>query len=405
MILDEKLEILSDAAKYDSSCSSSGSDRAGGAIGSCSLGGVCHTFTSDGRCVSLLKALLTNYCIYDCAYCKNRSSNDIKRAAFSPGELAKLTIDFYKRNYIEGLFLSSGVVKSPDHTMELMLRTVRILRESYGFAGYVHVKLIPGASDELVWAVSRLADRVSSNIELPSEKSLKLLAPQKSKHSVFAPLAAAKEANISMSTQMIVGATNESDFEIIRLSESLYANRYLKRVYYSAYIPVNSDKRLPVAHDFKPPLLREHRLYQADWLLRFYKFKASEILCEESPFLDERLDPKSAWAMRNIHLFPVDINKASYAELIRVPGLGLTGARKILEARKYKKLGLEELKTLKISTKKSKYFITAKNHFPFDAPKERLYLALTKNDELNKSVNLFSFDTFIHTEIKGVAKL
>jgi len=394
MILEEKLEILSDAAKYDSSCSSSGSDRASvkGGIGSCSLGGICHTFTSDGRCVSLLKVLLTNHCILDCAYCKNRVSNDVKRAAFTPEELAKLTIEFYRRNFIEGLFLSSGVVKSADHTMELMIRCAKILRHTYRFGGYIHIKLIPGASDELVREISALADRVSSNIELPSEESLKLLAPQKSRQSVLEPLKIAKEANISMSTQMIVGASPESDFDIIRLSESLYKNRYLKRVYYSAYIPVNFDKRLPVPTDFKPPLLREHRLYQADWLLRFYKFRADEILCAKEPFLDERLDPKSIWALKNIHLFPIDINKASYEELIRIPGLGLIGAKKIIDARKYKKLGLDELKTLKISIKKSRFFITARGYFPTEAPKERAYLALANAEAKTSFINLFSLN-------------
>jgi putative DNA modification/repair radical SAM protein len=394
MILDEKLEILSDAAKYDSSCSSSGSDRPSqkGGIGNGSLGGICHTFAADGRCVSLLKVLLTNHCIFDCAYCKNKSSNDIKRAAFTPEELAQLTIEFYRRNFIEGLFLSSGIVKSADHTMELMLRCIRILRREYRFGGYIHIKLIPGASDVLLQEAAQLADRVSSNIELPSEESLKLLAPDKSKQSVFEPLSLAKEANISMSTQMIVGATPENDLNIISLSEGLYKKRFLKRVYYSAYIPVNQDKRLPVPLDFKPPLLREHRLYQADWLLRFYGFCSTEILSDEEPFLDERLDPKSAWAIRNIHFFPIDINRASYAELIRVPGLGLSGAKKIIEARRFKKLGLDELKTLRISTKKCKFFITAKNHFPKDLPKELVYLSLTNAEAKTNTLNLFSLN-------------
>jgi predicted DNA-binding helix-hairpin-helix protein len=394
MILDEKLEILSDAAKYDSSCSSSGSDRPAqkGGMGNGALGGICHSFSADGRCISLLKVLLTNYCIFDCAYCKNKVSNDIKRAAFSPEELARLTIEFYRRNYIEGLFLSSGVVKSADHTMELMLRCVRILREEYLFGGYIHIKLIPGASDELVSEAARLADRVSSNIELPSEASLKLLAPDKSKTSVLSPLSLAQKTNISMSTQMIVGATPESDLDIIRLSEGLYKKRFLKRVYYSAYIPVNQDKRLPVPLDFKPPLLREHRLYQADWLLRFYGFGSSEILEEGTPFLDERLDPKSAWAIRNIHYFPIDINRASYEELIRIPGLGLTGARKIIEARRYKKLGLDELKTLRISTKKCSFFIIAKDHFPKSPPKEQIYLSMALGESKTNTINLFSLN-------------
>jgi putative DNA modification/repair radical SAM protein len=394
MILDEKLEILSDAAKYDSSCSSSGSDRpaVNGGIGNGALGGICHSFSADGRCISLLKVLLTNHCIFDCAYCKNKSSNDIKRAAFTPEELARLTIEFYRRNYIEGLFLSSGIVKDADHTMELMLRCVRLLREEYRFGGYIHIKLIPGASEEAVNEAAKLADRVSSNIELPSEESLKLLAPDKSKQSVFEPLTLARQTNISMSTQMIVGATPESDLDIIRLSEGLYKKRFLKRVYYSAYIPVNQDKRLPVPFGFKPPLLREHRLYQADWLLRFYGFDSSEILSEQTPFLDERLDPKSAWAIRNIHYFPVDINRASYEELIRIPGLGLAGAKKIIEARRYKKLGLEELKTLRISTKKCRFFIVAKNHFPTEPPREKVYLALANTEAKTNTINLFSLN-------------
>lgn len=394
MILDEKLEILSDAAKYDSSCSSSGSDRPAqsGGIGNGALGGICHSFSGDGRCISLLKVLLTNHCIFDCAYCKNKSSNDIKRAAFTPEELARLTIEFYRRNYIEGLFLSSGIVKNADHTMELMLRCVRLLRREYRFGGYIHIKLIPGASAEAVNEAARLADRVSSNIELPSEESLKLLAPEKSKQSVFEPLTLARQTNISMSTQMIVGATPESDLDIIRLSEGLYKKRFLKRVYYSAYIPVNQDKRLPVPLDFKPPLLREHRLYQADWLMRFYGFDSSEILENEHPFLDERLDPKSAWAVRNIHYFPIDINRASYEELIRIPGLGLTGAKKIIEARRYKKLGLDELKTLRISTKKCRFFIVAAGHFPSEPPREKVYLALTNAEAKANKVNLFSLN-------------
>lgn len=394
MILDEKLEILSDAAKYDSSCSSSGSDRPAqaGGIGNGALGGICHSFSSDGRCISLLKVLLTNHCIFDCAYCKNRSGNDIKRAAFSPEELARLTIEFYRRNYIEGLFLSSGIVKNADHTMELMLRCIRLLRNEYRFGGYVHLKLIPGASNELVLEAARLADRVSSNIETPSEESLKLLAPQKSKQSVLSPLALARETNISMSTQMIIGATPESDLDIVRLSESLYKKRFLKRVYYSAYIPINYDKRLPVPLYFKPPLLREHRLYQADWLLRFYGFGSSEILDEKSPFLDERLDPKSAWAIRNIHLFPIDVNRASYEELVRIPGLGLTGAKKIIEARRFKKLGMDELKTLRIQTKKCRFFIIAKDHFPYEPPQEKIYAALANTEAKTNTANLFSLN-------------
>jgi putative DNA modification/repair radical SAM protein len=366
-----KMCLLSDSAKYDVSCSSSGSDNdyKTGKIGAAHKNGICHSFSADGRCISLLKVLLTNYCIYDCSYCINRISNDIPRSAFSPKELADLTIEFYKRNYIEGLFLSSGIIKNEDHTMELMLRVLRILRYEYAFMGYIHVKLIPGCDALLIAEAVKLASRVSSNIELPSNTSLKLLAPQKSKEKVLHPLKLARDISlerenrpIGMSTQLIVGATPESDFDILKLSSVLYEKALLKRVYYSAYIPVNDGKNLPSVVT-KPPLLREHRLYQADWLLRFYGFGYDELLTQTMPNLEEDLDPKTVWALGNLHLFPLEINRASYEELIRIPGIGLRGALKIIKARRFAKLSFENLKHLRISLKRAKYFITCNGKF------------------------------------------
>lgn len=363
-----KMEILSDSAKYDVSCSSSGSDNnyKTGELGATHNSGICHSFTADGRCVSLLKVLLTNYCIYDCAYCINRSSNDIPRAAFAPRELADITINFYKRNYIEGLFLSSGIIENEDHTMELILRTLKILRHEYKFNGYIHVKLIPGSDARLIDEVVSLASRVSSNIELPSNDSLKLLAPNKTKEKVLQPLKLARDITlersnkpIGMSTQLIVGATPESDRDILRLSSALYDKALLKRVYYSAYIPVNDDKNLP-ALVAKPSLLREHRLYQADWLLRFYAFSYDEIVGIDNPNLDEEVDPKMSWALHNLQYFPIEINRATKEELIRIPGIGIRSAFKILGARRYKRLDFDDLKRLKISIKKAHYFITCK---------------------------------------------
>ena len=366
-----KMQILSDSAKYDVSCSSSGSESnyKTGELGATQNSGICHTFSADGRCISLLKVLLTNFCLYDCAYCINRVSNDIPRAAFSPRELADITINFYKRNYIEGLFLSSGIIESENHTTELILRTLRILRFEHKFNGYIHVKLIPGADKELIQEVSKLASRVSSNIELPSNKSLQLLAPNKTKEKVLQPLKVARDITlerdnkaISMSTQLIVGASPESDLEILKLSSVLYDKALLKRVYYSAYIPVNDSKNLP-AIITAPPLLREHRLYQADWLLRFYGFSYDEIVTERTPNLDEEFDPKTMWALNNLHLFPIEINKASKEELIRIPGIGVRGAYKIIQARRFKNLKLQDLKALRISTKKAQYFILCNGIF------------------------------------------
>ncbi|MBD3825031.1 MAG: putative DNA modification/repair radical SAM protein, partial [Epsilonproteobacteria bacterium] len=339
-----KMQILADSAKYDVSCSSSGSDSnyKTGELGATHNSGICHTFSADGRCISLLKVLLTNHCIYDCAYCINRASNDTPRAAFSPRELADITINFYKRNYIEGLFLSSGIIGNENHTMELILNVLQILRFEYKFNGYIHVKLIPGSDAGLIEQVVKLASRVSSNIELPSDASLKLLAPNKTKESVLQPLKLARDISlertnkpIGMSTQLIVGATPESDYEILRLSSTLYDKALLKRVYYSAYIPVNEHKNLPAIID-KPPLLREHRLYQADWLLRFYGFGYDELLNPHMPNLDEELDPKTLWALNNLHLFPIEINRASREELIRIPGIGVRSAHKIIQARRFR---------------------------------------------------------------------
>jgi putative DNA modification/repair radical SAM protein len=393
-----KMQILSDSAKYDVSCSSSGSDSnyKMGELGATHNSGICHTFSADGRCISLLKVLLTNYCIYDCAYCINRASNDIERAAFSPRELADITINFYKRNYIEGLFLSSGIIESENHTMELILRVLKLLRYEHKFNGYIHVKLIPGSDEVLIAEVVRLASRVSSNIELPSDNSLKLLAPNKTKAKVLQPLKLARDLSlerenkpIGMSTQLIVGATPESDFDILKLSSVLYDKALLKRVYYSAYIPVNDDKNLPAIIQ-KPPLVREHRLYQADWLLRFYGFSYDEILTSQAPNLDEDLDPKTMWALSNLHLFPIEINRASKEELIRIPGIGVRGAFKILKARRFKRLDFADLKALKISMKRAQYFITCEREFQREIAlyPENIRAALTK-PEPTKQPTLF----------------
>lgn len=405
LTLQDKIAILADSAKYDVSCSSSGSDNnyKTGEIGNTHKSGICHTFTSDGRCVSLLKVLFSNACIYDCAYCINRVSNDIKRTAFTPRELADLTLNFYKRNYIEGLFLSSGIIKNEDHTMELLLQTLRILRHEYRFNGYIHIKLIPGSSKELIHEATLLANRISSNIELPSSKSLALLAPQKSKETLLSPLKYARnitlERNnkpISMSTQMIIGATGESDFEILKLSASLYQKALLKRVYYSAYIPVNDDKLLPSPLHVKPPLQREHRLYQADWLLRFYGFSYDEIV-DANENLDIQFDPKTHWALRHLEHFPIDINKASREILIRIPGIGIRGAQKIIQARAFKSLNFEDLKALKISLKRARYFIIAGKNYERHIPlyEERLKIVL-----INSGQNIIQptlFDTSIFT--------
>jgi putative DNA modification/repair radical SAM protein len=380
-MLEEKLKILGGAAKYDASCSSSGSGRAGkDGFGNAHMAGICHSWAADGRCISLLKVLMSNECVYNCSYCVNRKGNNVLRATFTPEELAALTAEFYRRNYIEGLFLSSAVVHNPDYTMELMLKTLRILRKSYRFYGYIHLKVIPGSDPLLLYEAGLLADRLSVNIELPSEKSLKLLAPQKKKTAIIRPMEAIKSnklqnleerkmfksaplfAPAGQTTQVIVGATPESDFSILQLTKSLY-NRYnMKRVYYSAYIPVGRHPILP-GPDRPVPLLREHRLYQADWLLRFYRFDADEIVDSENPNLDLNLDPKCAWALRHPELFPVDINSAEYELLLRVPGIGVTSARRIIEARKHKKLDLDDMRKMGCVIKRAIYFVTAKGRF------------------------------------------
>ncbi len=377
MDVSDKLGILADAAKYDVACTSSGVDRntARGGIGNAVASGICHSFAADGRCISLLKVLMTNACAYDCQYCVNRRSNDVPRATFTPRELADLTIGFYRRNYIEGLFLSSGVLKSPDYTTEQLVETLRLLREEYRFSGYIHVKAIPGANRQLIARLGLLADRMSVNIELPSESSLQLLAPDKSKTSIFDPMGyigdriresttdivkyqhAPKFAPAGQSTQMIIGATADTDFQILNLTEALYKRYRLKRVFFSAYMPVAKNPLLP-SLDTKPPLLREHRLYQADWLLRFYGFKANELLDEEHQSFNPYLDPKCNWALNHRELFPVDVNRASYQELLRVPGIGVTSAKRILTARRTGSLDLAGLKKLGVVLKRAQYFIT-----------------------------------------------
>mgnify|MGYP001056860127 FL=1 len=378
MELLDKLNILADAAKYDAACTSSGLDRAGrpGAIGNTTMAGCCHSFSADGRCISLLKVLQTNFCVYDCQYCVNRKSNDVPRAAFTPEELCELTMGFYRRNYIEGLFLSSAVIQNPDYTTELMIRTLCILREKHRFGGYIHAKAIPGANPLLTRRLGLLADRLSVNIELPSSPSLALLAPDKKKEAILTPMGQIRDeiseskreiavyrhaprfAPAGQSTQMIVGATPESDKHILTLTQALYDRYQLKRVFYSAYMPVSSSPLLPVAENFKPPLLREHRLYQADWLLRYYHFRAEEILDEDQPDLDPRMDPKCCWALRHLEFFPVEVNRADYESLLRVPGLGVRSARRILRARRVGPLNFEGLKRLGVVLKRAQYFLT-----------------------------------------------
>ena len=378
MDLMEKLNILADAAKYDAACTSSGLSRGGrpGAIGSTTLAGCCHSFSADGRCISLLKVLMTNVCAYDCQYCVNRRSNDVPRAAFTPRELCELTMGFYRRNYIEGLFLSSAVLRDPDYTTEQMIEALRLLREEYRFGGYIHAKAIPGADPRLTQRLGMLADRLSVNIELPSSPSLSLLAPDKKKEAILAPMqqirdgiAVSKQeiqvyrhaprfAPAGQSTQMIIGATPESDRHILTLTQNLYDKYRLKRVFYSAYMPVSSSPLLPAPQNFQPPLLREHRLYQADWLLRFYHFRAEEILDENQPDLDPRLDPKCGWALRHLEFFPVEVNRADYESLLRVPGIGVKSARRILTARRVGPLSFEGLKRLGVVLKRAQYFLT-----------------------------------------------
>ena len=412
MDLLKKLEILTDSAKYDVACTSSGVDRPGDgqSLGSAVKAGICHAFAADGRCISLLKVLLTNVCIYNCKYCVNRASNDVPRAAFTPHELAELTIQFYRRNYIEGLFLSSAVIRNPDYTMEQMIQALELLRNEYRFRGYIHAKTIPGADPALVTRLGLLADRLSVNIELPSEQSLSLLAPNKTKRAILAPMGLVRDgmaenkrelavyrhaprfAPAGQSTQMIVGASPETDYHILRLTEGLYQRYQLKRVFFSAYIPVAQDTLLP-SLDTKPPLLWEHRLYQADWLLRFYHFTAGEILDEKNQNFNPYLDPKCNWAIHNLHLFPVDVNTCSYEMLLRVPGIGVKSAQRIRTARRNGRLGLPELKRIGVVLKRAQFFIVCKGFHPSGASRESTVRALLDPAAFNagtEQLSLFS---------------
>ncbi len=377
----EKLSILADAAKYDVSCSSSGSKRKNHnkGLGNAS-NGICHAYTEDGRCVSLLKILLTNVCIFDCAYCVSRKSNDIKRAAFSVQEVVDLTINFYRRNYIEGLFLSSGIFKNADYTMERLVQVAKKLRTEHKFNGYIHLKTIPGASEELIKEAGLYADRLSINVEMPTEKSLALLAPDKNRADMIKPMEIVKNiiiqnkeekklfkstpvfAGAGQSTQMVIGATPETDLEILYLANGFYKNFNMKRVYYSGYVPISNDNRLP-AIGTPVPMIRENRLYQADWLMRFYGFNVQEIVDKQNPLLDTDIDPKLSWALRNLHLFPIDINKADYEMIVRVPGIGVQSARKICAARRFAKLSSSHLQKIGISYNRAKYFINSDTEF------------------------------------------
>ncbi len=378
MTLYEKLEILSDAAKYDVACTSSGVERRGDGtgMGNCSRAGICHSFSADGRCISLLKILFTNECIYDCKYCVNRSSNDVRRASFTPDEVCTLTMEFYRRNYIEGLFLSSGILESPDRTMELLYATLYKLRHVCRFQGYIHVKAIPGADQRLIRLTGFLADRMSVNMELPTAESLRLLAPHKSRKNILAPMRFVQEkakenrqevalyrnmprfVPAGQSTQMIIGATPETDYQILNVAEALYKKFELKRVFYSAFVPVNTDISLPVPAGQGASLLREHRLYQADWLLRFYHFEADELLDEVNPNFNVYLDPKCCWALRHLEMFPVEVNRADYRMLLRVPGIGCKSALRIVKARRLGNLKFEDLKKMGVVLKRALYFVT-----------------------------------------------
>jgi putative DNA modification/repair radical SAM protein len=384
--IQKKLEILSAAAKYDVACTSSGSNRGGkkGMTGNTHISGICHSFSGDGRCISLLKILLSNDCIYDCVYCMNRRSNDVERAAFTPEEVCRLTMGFYRRNYIEGLFLSSAVIRNPDDTMELLYQTVRKLREEYKFNGYIHVKAIPGASPDLIEKVGFLVDRMSANLELPTAEGLRNLAPSKTREGILQPMRQIQEGirhnkhelavyrhassfvPAGQSTQMIIGATPDTDYEIMKVSQTLYDEFSLKRVFYSAYVAVNEDKKLP-ALGMQTPLLREHRLYQADWLLRFYGFRVEELLSEKMPNFNVLFDPKCNWALNHLEEFPVEVNRASYYMLLRVPGIGTVSARRIINARRFQNLNFDDLKKLGVVLKRAVYFIvcSGKRMYPF----------------------------------------
>lgn len=400
--LSEKLQILTAAARYDVACTSSGAARKGNGrdMGNCAAAGICHSFSSDGRCISLLKLLLTNECIFDCKYCQNRCSNHIPRAAFTPEEICTLTMEFYRRNYIEGLFLSSGILKNPTFTMELLCTTLRLLRHKYRFRGYIHVKAIPGADGELIRQAGFLADRMSVNIELPTAEGLKALAPNKHRKNILTPMrqiqlgiqanqnelalyhGAPRFVNAGQSTQMIVGATPESDWQILNVAESLYQNFHLKRVFYSAFVNVTGDQALPMLPG-GPPLLREHRLYQADWLLRFYGFRASELLDESRPYFNVMLDPKEDWAVRHLERFPVEVNKAPLEQLLRVPGIGVKSARRIAAARKSAVLTFDDLKKMGVVLKRALYFITCSGKllYPVKLEEDAIVRGLTERKD------------------------
>lgn len=414
MSLMQKLNILSDAAKYDVACTSSGTDRKndGDGIGNCVKAGICHTFSADGRCVSLLKILFTNECIYDCKYCINRSSNDVPRASFTPEEVCTLTIEFYRRNYIEGLFLSSGILKSPNFTMELLYQTLYKLRKEYKFQGYIHVKAIPGADEELIRRVGFLADRMSVNLELPTAEGLRKLAPHKNRKHILAPMRmvqngmqenkqeivayrnAPRFVPAGQSTQMIIGATPENDYQILNVAEALYKKFQLKRVFYSAFIHVNDDSNLPAKTDNGPPLLREHRLYQADWLLRFYGFEAKELLSETNPNFNVLIDPKCTWALEHLEIFPVEVNVADYYTLLRVPGIGYKSASRIMKARKMGILQFEDLKKMGVVLKRAMYFLTCNGKMMYPLKIEQDYILrnlLNTEEKLPLSVTQMNY--------------
>lgn len=394
MSIYEKLQILTDAAKYDVACTSSGVERKGDGtgIGNCSKAGICHSFSTDGRCISLLKILFTNECIYDCKYCVNRSSNDVIRTSFTPDEICTLTMEFYRRNYIEGLFLSSGILKNPNYTMELIYAALYKLRHVCNFQGYIHVKAIPGADPILIQKVGFLADRMSVNLELPTAESLRLLAPHKSRKNILAPMRLVQEKSkenrqeltlyksaprfvpAGQSTQMIIGASPETDYQILRVAESLYQKFGLKRVFYSTFVAVNEDKALPARTSDGPPLLREHRLYQADWLLRYYKFEANELLNEKNPNFNIFLDPKCNWALNHLEYFPVEVNRASYDVLLRVPGIGYKSAGRIVKARRFGSLGFEDLRKMGVVLKRALYFITCSGKMMYKTKIEEDYI-------------------------------
>lgn len=425
MTLGEKLEILSDAAKYDVSCTSGGTERKGDGegMGNCRKAGICHSFSADGRCISLLKILFTNECIYDCKYCVNRSGNDVVRTSFTPEEVCTLTMEFYRRNYIEGLFLSSGVLKSPNYTMELLYTVLYKLRHEHNFQGYIHVKAIPGADSRLIQMTGYLADRMSVNIELPTAESLRLLAPHKTRKNILAPMRFVQQMSAEnqyeiqtyrhvpkfvpagQSTQMIIGATPESDYQILHVAESLYKKFDLKRVFYSAFIPVNEDKNLPSVKEQRPPLLREHRLYQADWLLRYYHFEAGELLDEENPNFNAYLDPKCFWALRHLEEFPIEINYAAYDMLLRVPGIGYKSASRIVKARRMGMLDFEDLKKMGVVLKRALYFITCKGKMMYPIRMDEDYITrnlLNTKEKLPEGADGMSFRQLLLFDDMGI---